>query len=99
MPKPRATLKQSPADFRVAEQIDFPLTGHGEHLWCYVEKTGLNTAFPPNTARNYPTMATAGRFSSASKTSANCASARTATTNLPSPCATLTLTAPTLRPH
>ena len=45
MPKPRATLKQSPADFRVAEQIDFPLTGHGEHLWCYVEKTGLNTAW------------------------------------------------------
>ena len=45
MPKPRATLKQSPADFRVAEQIDFPLTGHGEHLWCYVEKTSLNTAW------------------------------------------------------
>ena len=45
MPKPRATLKQHPADFRVAEQIDFPLTGHGEHLWCYVEKTGLNTAW------------------------------------------------------
>ena len=45
MPKPRATFKQHPADFRVAEQIDFPLTGHGEHLWCYVEKTGLNTAW------------------------------------------------------
>ena len=45
MPKPRATLKQHPADFRVAEQIDFPLTGHGEHLWCYAEKTGLNTAW------------------------------------------------------
>ena len=45
MPKPRATFKQHPADFRVAEQIDFPLTGHGEHLWCYVEKTSLNTAW------------------------------------------------------
>ena len=45
MSKPRATFKQQPADFRVAEQIDFPLTGHGEHLWCYVEKIGLNTAW------------------------------------------------------
>ena len=132
MPKPRATLKQSPADFRVAEQIDFPLTGHGEHLWCYVEKTGLNTAWlkrewarlsgcaqkdiahsglkdrhaitrqwlslPAKYSTQLPDSGD-GRFSSASKTSANCALARTATTNLPSPCATLMPTAPTLRPH
>ncbi|UJF24485.1 tRNA pseudouridine(13) synthase TruD [Suttonella sp. R2A3] len=41
----RATIKQTPEDFYVAEVLDFPLTGEGEHLWCYVEKTGMNTAF------------------------------------------------------
>ena len=44
MNRPTATIKQQPADFRVAEQLGFTPSGQGEHLWCYVEKTGLNTA-------------------------------------------------------
>ncbi|WP_119344582.1 tRNA pseudouridine(13) synthase TruD [Facilibium subflavum] len=36
-------LKQSPADFIVTEEIDFNLTGEGEHIWLYIEKTGINT--------------------------------------------------------
>ena len=110
MPKPRATFKQHPADFRVAEQIDFPLTGHGEHLWCYVEKTGLNTAWlkrewarltdcPPKDIAHSGLKDRHAITRQWLSLPANCALARTATTNLPSPCATLMPTAPTLRPH
>ncbi|MBV7434687.1 tRNA pseudouridine(13) synthase TruD [Cardiobacteriaceae bacterium TAE3-ERU3] len=40
-----AVIKTKPEDFVVDEIIDFPLSGDGEHLWCYVEKRGMNTAF------------------------------------------------------
>lgn len=41
-----ATFKNTPADFVVTEILPFAddLTGKGEHLWLYLEKTGLNTA-------------------------------------------------------
>ncbi|WP_024850272.1 tRNA pseudouridine(13) synthase TruD [Hydrogenovibrio kuenenii] len=42
-PAVTATLKSSPEDFRVEEQIAFSLLGEGEHLWIWVEKTGQNT--------------------------------------------------------
>lgn len=45
MSRPAAVIKQFPADFFVAEQLGFALSGTGEHLWCYVEKSGLNTAW------------------------------------------------------
>lgn len=45
MSKPAATIKLFPTDFFVAEQLDFALSGTGEHLWCCVEKTGLNTTW------------------------------------------------------
>ncbi|MGM0540928.1 MAG: tRNA pseudouridine(13) synthase TruD [Pseudomonadota bacterium] len=35
--------KVLPQDFIVEEQIAYPLSGEGEHLWCWVEKTGENT--------------------------------------------------------
>jgi len=35
--------KVQPQDFVVEEQIAFSLSGEGEHLWCWVEKTGENT--------------------------------------------------------
>lgn len=38
-----AKLKSDPSDFIVTEQIAYPLTGSGEHLWCWVEKIGQNT--------------------------------------------------------
>ena len=51
MSKPTATIKQQPSDFHVAEQLGFAPSGQGEHLWCYVEKTGLNTAYPDTRAQ------------------------------------------------
>lgn len=43
--QPEATglYKVLPQDFIVEEQIAFQLSGEGEHLWCWVEKTGENT--------------------------------------------------------
>ena len=38
-----ATLKQTPADFVVTEHLPMSLSGEGEHLWCWVEKSGHNT--------------------------------------------------------
>jgi tRNA pseudouridine13 synthase len=40
----RVEFKKQPADFLVEEDLGFELTGEGEHLWVWVEKTGLNTA-------------------------------------------------------
>lgn len=40
-----AVIKRVPSDFFVAEQLGFAPDGQGEHLWCYVEKCGMNTAF------------------------------------------------------
>ena len=42
-PAARAVLRQQPADFFVDEDCDIALSGSGEHLWCRIEKTGLNT--------------------------------------------------------
>lgn len=42
-PCARAVLKASPQDFQVIEQIAYPLSGEGEHLWLWVEKIGQNT--------------------------------------------------------
>ena len=42
-PEARAELRQQPADFFVDEDCDIALSGSGEHLWCRIEKTGLNT--------------------------------------------------------
>lgn len=38
-------IKCRPEDFVVQEVIDLQFSGAGEHLWCYVEKRGMNTAF------------------------------------------------------
>lgn len=40
-----ATFKANPDDFIVTEILNLELTQQGEHLWLYVKKTGLNTAF------------------------------------------------------
>lgn len=42
-PVTRGTLKAQPADFQVEEQIAYPLSGAGEHVWLWVEKQGENT--------------------------------------------------------
>ncbi len=36
-------IKQSPEDFKVTEKLGFAPSGHGEHLFLYVQKTGLTT--------------------------------------------------------
>lgn len=43
--KPRASgcIKRKPEDFVVTEKLGFELSGSGEHVWLYIEKTGLNT--------------------------------------------------------
>jgi len=41
--KPQAGFRQVAQDFEVEEELGFPLSGSGEHLWLKVEKTGLNT--------------------------------------------------------
>ncbi len=38
-----ADLKSRPEDFIVEEVINYPLSGEGEHLWCWVEKRCQNT--------------------------------------------------------
>lgn len=40
-----ATLKQEIHDFIVEEQLGFEPTGEGEHIFLWLEKTNLNTAF------------------------------------------------------
>lgn len=42
-PEIKGVYKVLPEDFVVEEQIAFELSGEGEHLWCWVEKTGENT--------------------------------------------------------
>lgn len=45
--KPEAcgVIKQQAADFKVIEQLRFAPKGEGEHVFVYIEKQGLNTAF------------------------------------------------------
>lgn len=40
-----ATFKSSPADFIVTEHLGFDLSGDGEHLCLYIEKTNANTGY------------------------------------------------------
>jgi tRNA pseudouridine13 synthase len=42
-PRLSGTLRKSPEDFRVSEQLGFEPGGAGEHVWLYVRKTGANT--------------------------------------------------------
>lgn len=38
-------FKQCNSDFKVVELPEYAPTGEGEHLWLYIEKDGMNTAF------------------------------------------------------
>lgn len=38
-------IKSYPADFYVEERLHFALDEQGEHLWLWIEKSGMNTAF------------------------------------------------------
>ena len=42
-PAESGLLRVAPADFRVEEICDVDLSGEGEHVWLWVEKTGLTT--------------------------------------------------------
>ena len=44
-PTGTAQLKASPEDFQVSETLPFALADEGEHLYLYIQKTGLNTGF------------------------------------------------------
>ncbi len=41
----KATFKQFPADFQVTEILGYDPLGEGEHIYLWVEKENLNTAF------------------------------------------------------
>lgn len=43
-PPVTATLRASPADFLVEEQLGLEPSGSGEHVWLWIEKENLNTA-------------------------------------------------------
>ena len=47
-PSARAKLKVVAEDFKVVEQLGFPLTGSGEHLMLRIRKRGENTSFVAN---------------------------------------------------
>ena len=53
--KPTVTgqLKQSPADFKVIEQLSFVPSGEGEHLFLYIQKTERNTVDVCETLANH----------------------------------------------
>ncbi|MGI9202968.1 MAG: tRNA pseudouridine(13) synthase TruD [Woeseiaceae bacterium] len=38
-------IKQTPKDFEVTENLDFVLSGEGEHDYLWIEKTGANTSW------------------------------------------------------
>lgn len=42
-PLTHALLRAQPEDFQVGEDLGFPLTGSGEHVWLRVRKRGFNT--------------------------------------------------------
>ncbi|TRY32983.1 tRNA pseudouridine(13) synthase TruD [Aliiglaciecola sp. M165] len=44
-PSVSGSVKSQPSDFIVIEELGYELTGDGEHIYLWVEKTGLNTAF------------------------------------------------------
>jgi len=43
--KPSATalIRRQPEDFRVTEQLSFPLDGEGQHVFLFIQKSNLNT--------------------------------------------------------
>ena len=43
LPAATASLRRSPEDFQVEEDLGFEPEGEGEHLWLWVEKRGANT--------------------------------------------------------
>ncbi|CAM4004382.1 tRNA pseudouridine(13) synthase TruD [Psychrobacter arenosus] len=43
LPIQRATHKICPEHFIVNEQLDIEFSGEGEHLWVFIQKTGMNT--------------------------------------------------------
>ncbi len=42
-PALRGMIKLAPEDFQVEEQLGFEPDGAGEHLWLFIEKTGITT--------------------------------------------------------
>lgn len=44
-PKGRGQFKAEPEDFIVIEDLGYELTGDGEHIFVFIEKRNLNTAF------------------------------------------------------
>lgn len=44
-PNGKGTFKAQNSDFIVIEQLPFPIQGDGEHLFLFIEKSGLNTSF------------------------------------------------------
>ena len=54
----RGVYKQTADDFLVEEQIAFGLSGEGEHLWCWVEKTGENTDWVMHQLAKWANVAT-----------------------------------------
>lgn len=42
-PQQQAVFKQQPEDFQVQEMNPYTLSGEGEHLWLYLQKTGENS--------------------------------------------------------
>ncbi|MDX1344700.1 MAG: hypothetical protein R3179_02290, partial [Sedimenticolaceae bacterium] len=40
----KGAIRTMPSDFFVEESLPFELAGEGEHLYLFIEKTGLNTA-------------------------------------------------------
>jgi len=46
------TIRSIPEDFKVTELNSIELSGEGEHLWLYVQKTGCNTDWVANQLAN-----------------------------------------------
>ncbi len=46
------TIRTTPDDFKVTELNDIELSGQGEHMWLYVQKTGCNTDWVANQLSN-----------------------------------------------
>lgn len=49
----RGQLREKPEYFQVFEQLGYDLSGEGDHLWLYVEKTATNTDWLARQLANY----------------------------------------------
>lgn len=58
VPEGHAKLKVEAEDFCVEEQLAFSLSGEGEHLWLWVEKTGQNTDWVVKQLANFMGLTT-----------------------------------------